>query len=979
MKPLKIKFAAFGSYPGEVEVDFAALSARGLFVISGDTGTGKTTVFDAMSFALFGKMPLKPADDIRSHHADAATPTFARFTFEAGGVVYVAEQSPKYERPKQVGAGTTTEHRKASLHKRDGDEVTMLASGAQDVARHISDLIGLNAEQFQRVMVLPQGEVQRFLLDKSGDREELLRQLFGGDVFEAITQELKQQRDEAADEVREVENQIREAAGIAAEMIKQAREELDIEAPGEGEHLDREGLGEQLDALRRPAKDLATVATASRAAADKATATATTALDAADRYDRADRHREKLKALAENEAVVFTAAAAAKRSAAARPVTDADDRCAAAKEAEVLAIAASDAALDELRAAGRTIDVIFTDPSPIKVATAIEQAKSAASAQRAALDERDVAEAAARGAADKLADWKQRVETNEAETGNVQLEIEGLDDELRAFSEMPLDTGALDAARRDLAEALAGIERRDGLRVAHRRALEAERNAEDVVKETMRGYLQSEAPRMAAGLRDGEPCHVCGSTEHPRPAEPADRDRVVGHEEVLQAQEHFQQTQATRSGLESDLAAAMAALGADAESDATAVETRLETTQRALAETVSAIERRNELTSKRQKCVERLGKLITAAAELSGAKEGLQQGMDDTAARFEAATTAAAGIDVSALGENDAVIGELGELCDRYQGTVEMRASSTTTSENAEKELAGVLAASSFATVTDAREALLEVVVEQEALDAEAVHREEALNAKSSLATLEEQGVSETRPDTEALTAAAADADGKARALEERHTRVEQSLRTATDAIKDYDAIQTTSAPLRERADAARLAYAVCQGSRDINLLRWVLGQQLDQVAVVASEHLRQMSNGRYTIRRDDAKGGAGAKGLDLTIDDAHTGRDRSPSTLSGGEQFQASLALALGLADVVSRAGSTRSHSPEALFIDEGFGSLDQRALDDAIDTLHGLQEQGRMVGVITHVEAMKERLHPGIVVERHADGRGSKLTVNP
>jgi exonuclease SbcC len=204
-------------------------------------------------------------------------------------------------------------------------------------------------------------------------------------------------------------------------------------------------------------------------------------------------------------------------------------------------------------------------------------------------------------------------------------------------------------------------------------------------------------------------------------------------------------------------------------------------------------------------------------------------------------------------------------------------------------------------------------------------------------------------------------------------------LSRAGDAIDKIDEVQRGSASLRERAEAARKAHAVCHGRNDVNLLRWVLGQQLDQVAAVASAHLRQMSSGRYGIRRNDEEGGLGAKGLDLRIDDAHTGRSREPRSLSGGEQFQASLALALGLADVVSRAGSARSHSPEALFIDEGFGSLDQSALDEAIGTLHGLQEQGRMVGVITHVEAMKERLHPGIVVERRPDGRGSELTVNP
>lgn len=979
MKPLKIEFAAFGPYPGAVEVDFSALSARGLFVISGDTGTGKTTVFDAMSFALFGKMPLKPADDIRSHHADPGIHTYARFAFEAGGVVYIAEQSPKYDRPKKVGSGTTTENRTASLKRIDGNQPTTLASGTQDVSDYINNLIGLNADQFQRVMVLPQGEVQRFLLDKSSDRETLLRQLFGGDVFEAITQELKKQSDETATAVGEVEHRIRELVGIAAGMIKQAQGEFELEALDEAEQRDREQLGQELDALRKPAQALAAEATAARAIANSATATATTTVDAADRYDRANGYQEKLKDLSEREPTVNTAAAAARQSAAARPVTDADGVRAAAKEAEVVAVAASEAVFGELRSAAQQLKISFADPSPVNVATAIEQAKSTAAVQRTALDEYRSAKAAAEGAAEKFAEWKQNVETNEAETGNLQAEIERLDEELRAFAEMSLDTDALDAARRDLTKVLATIERRDGLQAELRRAVTAERSAEDLVKETMRAYLQSEAPRMAAELKAGEPCHVCGSTQHPRPAEHADGDQVVGHDDVLKTQEQLQRTQATRSRFDADLAAVLTSLGSDAESDAAAVETRVEAAQGAFASAVNAIERRNETLSKRAKCDERRVQLMTDAAQLSGAKEGLQQGVKDTTERLKAATTGAAGIDATILEANDTVIAKLGELCDRYQETDEKRVSSTTTRTDADKEFAGVLASSMFTTIADAQQALLDVTVERAALDAEANHREETTNARTSLETLVEQGVPETRPDTEALANAAAEADGMARALEERHTRVEQSLGTATEAIKDYDTTQMASAALRERASAARLAHAVCHGSHDVNLLRWVLGQQLDQVAAVASVHLRQMSNGRYTIRRDDDEGGRGAKGLDLTIDDAHTGRDRSPSSLSGGEQFQASLSLALGLADVVSRAGSARSHTPEALFIDEGFGSLDQRSLDDAIDTLYGLQEQGRMVGVITHVEAMKERLHPGIVVERHADGRGSKLTVNP
>jgi exonuclease SbcC len=197
-----------------------------------------------------------------------------------------------------------------------------------------------------------------------------------------------------------------------------------------------------------------------------------------------------------------------------------------------------------------------------------------------------------------------------------------------------------------------------------------------------------------------------------------------------------------------------------------------------------------------------------------------------------------------------------------------------------------------------------------------------------------------------------------------------------------YDRVGASSEDLRRRAHLTDRAQLVCRGQvgSKVSLSRWVLGRELDRVVAAASVHLAQMTSGRYTLRRVvEASGGRSAQGLELEVLDAHTGRPRSPRTLSGGEQFQASLALALGLADVVSRGGTGSGRRIEALFVDEGFGSLDPRALDDAIETLHQLHASGRMVGAITHVEAMKERLHPGIVVTRLPDGKGSTLRVNP
>lgn len=206
------------------------------------------------------------------------------------------------------------------------------------------------------------------------------------------------------------------------------------------------------------------------------------------------------------------------------------------------------------------------------------------------------------------------------------------------------------------------------------------------------------------------------------------------------------------------------------------------------------------------------------------------------------------------------------------------------------------------------------------------------------------------------------------------HTRV-------NDAISDLDDAMLATEGLRHRAELARRAHIVCsgQGQEKVNLPRWILGRELDRIVNAATLRLQKMTSSRYSLQRkkfiDDRRA---ATGLDIEIFDSHTGRTRGPNSLSGGEQFQASLALALGLGDVVSMGGTGSGKRPQALFIDEGFGSLDPKALDDVIETLQQLQATGRLVGAITHVPEMKERLHQGIVVSKRPDGRGSTLQVH-
>jgi len=278
--------------------------------------------------------------------------------------------------------------------------------------------------------------------------------------------------------------------------------------------------------------------------------------------------------------------------------------------------------------------------------------------------------------------------------------------------------------------------------------------------------------------------------------------------------------------------------------------------------------------------------------------------------------------------------------------------------------------------------ALLDPSEERRRIDAAATHSDSRTKAETALRLLSDQGVPGERPDPAAAGAAA---DAARKAHEERlgaHHSAVNALAQCDAALGDHDELETDTAGLRAAFESANRAYLVCRdgGALDMSLKRWILTRELDRVTAAANVHLQRMTAHRYSLhRRNEVIDRRRNSGLDLEVMDANTGRTRAPASLSGGEQFQASLALALGLADVVSHGGSASGKRFEALFVDEGFGSLDPRSLEEAIEALHQLHASGRMVGAITHVEAMKQQLHVGIEVTRLPEGGGSTLTVHP
>lgn len=991
MRPISVEFAAFGSYPGETKVDFSSLRQRGLFVVTGDTGAGKTTIFDAMSYALFGEMPLKPGDDIRSHHADPAQPTFARFTFEIDGAQYVAERSPEQERPRKRGAGTTTDATKVRLTRVDANGTTSMATKVNDMKIQINELIGLSAEQFQRVMVLPQGEIARFLLDTSSDRETLLSALFDGAIYGDIANALKNEAKRLKEEVASVDVEVRHHLANANNRVGELCNALKIDHPitaalaGDGpdevEPLGRDDLQAFLAFCAEPLEQLRTDAENAAAVAGTDADNHTRAKTAAGIFTRANELRTRLAAIAEELKTVGPHADAARASKRARPVVNAaiqlDESEAADRGAEA-----------DRQGIVKQIEQITADHGLIIRTDSGELLDADLNALASDLrDQQDLVDALT-GAETAL---------STAETGLTTLREEH-DEKEKLLDDAVTKLTALGSQIHDLrapAESVVTLQEKVADHEAAKPLITARIKAEQAIEgcETKRSsaqrdldialerFIATSAPRLAAQLTTGEPCPVCGSPEHPDPA--TDPNETVGPDAIAEAYDRVDEAMNNRDEAQTTLQGIKKQLGQWAETSASDLDTSLGRARRELAKTERAAKKLNKLEDERQTTEDGRGEIAARRSVLDGLIMAAETAAGKAQSDFHIANEAATGINTQQLEAHQTTLAKLRGLKSELSG----KEKDCTTTAEAKRIHAGALrdalTDSGFDDVDSARSVLIaDEAVESAAIQAHDELVDEHGTVTAALNALTEQGIPDALPDVAALDETAKASRGISDARSERRTLANNAAEKLRDDLGDLDDVISESESLRRLAEVTERAQTVCrgQGNTKVSLQRWVLGQELDRVTRAASVHLKQMTGDNYTIARKRESGdGRSVAGLDLEVHDAGTGRPRSPRSLSGGEQFQASLALALGLADVVSQGGRGSGRQFEALFVDEGFGALDPAALDDAIESLYQLHASGRMVGVITHVEAMKERLHPGIVVRRLPDGKGSTLQVNP
>ncbi|MEV5053869.1 SMC family ATPase [Arthrobacter sp. LAR12-1-1.1] len=1012
MRIHRLEISAFGPFAGTERIDFDRLSAHGLFLLNGATGAGKTSVLDAICFALYGSVPGARQDGkrLRSDHAEAAAEPRVTCEFSAKGRHFEVSRAPAWDKPSARGKNGFTLQQANTLLRERVDGAWVEKSGRNDEAgAEIADVLGMNRDQFTRVVMLPQGDFAAFLRSKASDRLELLQSLFGTQRFEAVEQELSRQAQAAKAEVASLNTKL--DLLLAQAESETAALELDpAGAPGRDQP---DALLAWLDEAAATAADgrRTAAATAEKQAADHASL-----LEAANA--RANRHAK-------------LAAAELRRidaDAAAPVLADQAGTLGLHRQAEVLggqlravesAAAAEDLAGTALAEAARRLRSAALTDTELAGQDLIDAGEGDAAGPHAPLDSAAVRSTLARLRSlhavltERLPDESRLIGlTDRGRRLRQQLqELEtGRGTGAAALAALRSESAALSAGIRPLEEVAAEVQLRtkeataaDELVTIVGRFLAAEAGcsaiseqhaaARNVHQDRRQHWLDlreqrltNAAAELATQLLAGVPCPVCGSPEHPAPA-PAAASALA----VAEAEEAAQ--------LASDMAEeAFAALGrdlADAHQNVAVLAAQGGSTPpgEARAEAALARERADEagraatdLAASRARLAELEAAIAAADRAQADAAAGIAQTQSTIAEIDEQAAALERALDklraghatleqrIAALASTTAVL----EHAHAAQSAVEQAAARTA---EARRQLEQALPAAGFSTETAAREALLPAPVATRLETAIRAGQDEAARIQELFAgedlalAAAERAAGDLVSDAalEELRTESAAADRKAREALLAAGLAENSRRTLGRIAGDYAELAAAGREPRDRAALLAAVADAAKGGGDntyrMSLNSYVLAARLEQVAVAASERLIGMSDGRYTLQHTDAKAARGAKsGLGLEVVDEWTGQRRDTATLSGGESFMASLALALGLADVVQHESG--GVDIETLFVDEGFGSLDEQALEQVMDALEGLRDGGRVVGLVSHVAEMKQRIGTQLQVVKGRSG---------
>ncbi|MEZ5110077.1 MAG: SMC family ATPase [Microbacteriaceae bacterium] len=994
MRVHRLEIEGFGPFRGAQAIDFDGFADDGIFLITGKTGAGKSSILDAICFALYESVPRYEggARRVRSDHARDGEPSRVALEFSTAAGRYRVERTPEYLRPKKHGAGMTPQKATAQLAQWvDGDWVGLAARG-KEVGELLGEIIGLTREQFLQVILLAQNRFAQFLQAEQPQRQALLRTLFGTRRFEDYETALETRRRDARTRLERggdgLESAVLRAEGALAEAhaLHAQGEAVHAEATGLGESGDAGGSGAltariaacELGALRVVAWVQAGEAGLEALAAERGRLEAEVSrLEAVAAHQR--RRDASLLALAEiddaeagiaasREEVRLAREAAAVRHAIEAALLAADARASAEAQLESAELAWREAGEPEVAddALAPLLDTRVRASGGLDDMLALERALPEQAAQVAALDAQtdelgqaiEAAEAAAALAPARVRELDEAIAQAYTQAARV-------DDDRSAVADL---VAAVDAAGEAESIAQLALAAQRGLRDRGAELTAASGEVDRLRELRFRGI----AGELAAALVAGEPCQVCGALEHPAPR--------IGDGEPI-TQEQIDEAMAIRDAcIERERAAAEHARAAEQ----SLADARVRSGGRELGALRPLLAAAEAQLTAAEVVAARHGELVTARAALLARHESAARELDETRTQHSAVIARrgqaqgehrAARTQVEAARAGFASVRERREDAERgierarelAQARAEReRCAAADAAATVARDVA--LGGHGFASSAQALEAL-RTDAEVAAMEARVrAHGEQRAHHRSVLLEPELLALPEEPVDTEHARAASAEAKGRHDVALRAQLRIEALARQLREAIDEAARRGGAVAELdAEHALIEGLANAVAgraPNTHRMKLEAFVLAAELEEIVEAANRRLAIMSGERYRLEHSDELAARGKQsGLGLAVLDQHTGRLRPTHSLSGGETFLASLALALGLAEVVSaRAGGI---TLDTLFIDEGFGSLDGATLEIAMATLDDLRQGGRVVGLISHVEAMKEQIHAHLLVD--------------
>lgn len=867
MKPIRMTISAFGPYAAVTEVDFRLLGNEGIFLITGDTGAGKTALFDAICYALYGSASgsgeRRTARSLRSDYATPDTASFAELEFAHQGKHYIIRRNPEYERPKLVGAGYTTQTADASLIcTKTGECVT----GVEPVTKAITAMLGLTRAQFSQTVMIAQGEFREILNAKSDDRKKLFQKLFHTALYADLQQRLKEDQSEQKAELERIEQEI-------TLLLRRIRPEV--------------GFPEAETLLRLCEQDVAL-------------AHLPPLLTRLLQYER----EQKRICTAQARALTKTVNTMTAELTAAKQIKrdfDALSRAQKALDAHTTKGAAIDAMTAQLQPARKALRVLPLEQQAAQAAgyltehcNLLTQAKTALQNAEAKLPQTEEAFHMAKTAYEQ--------------SGSLQQRISVLEQCVPLLQQYQTEQKELIHAAKTLEQALTHSKEAD-TRYAQIKQL----------------FYSSQYGIIAASLHSGAPCPVCGSKEHPAPAiqseqsatqqdmETADKQRSQAQQLLGDAEKGYLKQKQTVQHLKAQL----------------------------MSQDISVETQPSSLLVEINKCKETLKKIRTDYEQAAEQRTALTAAIEGATQRI---------------------------LTAKQQVT-----SAEAEANRTEKAFCSALAQQGFADVAAYQAAKCTEAEMNRMERAITTYREEATVLQTECAALEKRLKGEELADIAAMEAIWRETEQQRQAAQSAESDYTAQITLHTD-IKNalIEAKKRRKAQLSQYTVLHDLYYTISGQSAQkakLSFETYVQQYYFRKVVAAANHRLNVLTDGMFELRcKKEAKNMRAQVGLDLDVLDRATGCWRDVSTLSGGESFMASLSLALGLSDVVqAQSGGVRL---EAMFIDEGFGTLDESALKQALELLSSLADGNRMIGIISHVAELKTQIDRKIVVQKTRTG---------